>query len=61
MGLIHTNYIAMQYMTKEAGNNGGLIVNISSVTGIDCSQFSSPVYNASKHGVVAFTRSMGVS
>lgn len=61
MGVIHTNYIAMKYMTKEADHNGGLIVNISSVAGIDCSQFSTPVYNASKHGVVAFTRSMGVS
>lgn len=61
MGVIHTNYIAMKHMTKETGHNGGLIVNISSVAGIDCSQFSTPVYNASKHGVVAFTRSMGVS
>lgn len=52
----------MKYMTKETGgHNGGLIVNISSVAGIDCSQFSTPVYNATKHGVVAFTRSMGVS
>lgn len=61
MGVIHTNYTAMKHMTKEAGHNGGLIVNIASVCGIDCSQFSTPVYNASKHGVVAFTRSLGVS
>ncbi|XP_031633139.1 fat body protein 2-like [Contarinia nasturtii] len=59
LGVIHTNNIAMEYMTKEAGHNGGLIVNISSVAGIDCAQFSTPVYNATKHGVVAFTRSMG--
>lgn len=48
-------------MSKEDGHNGGLIVNIASVCGIDCSQFSTPAYNASKHGVVAFTRSLGVS
>lgn len=61
LGVIHTNNIALKYMSKETGHNGGLIVNISSVAGIDCTQFSTPVYNASKHGVVAFTRSMGVS
>lgn len=48
-------------MGKDKGGNGGLIVNISSVAGIDCSQFSTPTYNATKHGVVAFTRSLGVS
>lgn len=48
-------------MNLKAGGRGGLIVNVSSVAGIDCVQFSSPVYNATKHGVVAFTRSMGVS
>lgn len=48
-------------MSKADGHNGGLVVNISSVAGIDCIQFSTPVYNATKHGVVAFTQSMGVS
>lgn len=51
----------MKYMSTEGGHNGGLIVNISSVAGIDCSHFSMPVYTASKHGVVAFTHCMGVS
>lgn len=48
-------------MSRENGGNGGLIVNISSCVGIDCTQFSTPVYNATKHAVTAFTRSMGVS
>lgn len=64
LGVIHTNYAAMQYMRVGGGQSAGvnkLICNISSVAGIDCSQFSTPVYNASKHGVVAFTRSIGVS
>lgn len=59
--VIHTNYIAMDLMNQENGGRGGLIVNISSVSGVDCSQFSTPSYNATKHAVVAFTRSMGVS
>lgn len=61
MGVIHANYTAISYMNVKNGGRGGFIVNISSVTGIDCVQFSSPVYNATKHAVVAFTRSMGVS
>lgn len=48
-------------MNLKNGGRGGLIINVSSVAGIDCVQFSSPVYNATKHGVVAFTRTMGVS
>lgn len=48
-------------MGKDKGGKGGVIVNISSVAGIDCSQFSTPTYNATKHGVVAFSRSLGVS
>lgn len=58
---MHTNYIGLSYMSKSKGGNGGVIVNISSVAGIDCSQFSTPTYNATKHGVVAFSRSFGVS
>lgn len=61
LGLIHTNYIGLRYMGKDKGRSGGIIVNIASVAGIDCSQFSTPTYNATKHGVVAFSRSFGVS
>jgi len=59
LGLIHTNYIGLRYMGKDKGGNGGVIVNIASVAGIDCSQFSTPTYNATKHAVVAFSRSLG--
>ncbi|XP_037029482.1 alcohol dehydrogenase 1-like [Bradysia coprophila] len=59
LGLMHTNHIGLSYMSKCKGGSGGIIVNISSVAGIDCSQFSTPTYNATKHGVVAFTRSFG--
>lgn len=48
-------------MGKDKGGNGGLIVNIASVAGLDCSQFCTPTYNATKHAVVAFSRSLGVS
>lgn len=58
---MHTNYVAMDNMSQEYGGNGGYIINISSVAGIDCSQFSTPIYNATKHAVTAFTRTLGVS
>lgn len=61
MGLIHTNYIGLRYMGKDKGGNGGLIVNIASVCGVDVSQFCTPTYNATKHAVVAFSRTLGVS
>lgn len=53
--------MGLRYMGKDKGGNGGLIVNIASVCGIDCTQFSTPTYNATKHAVVAFSRSFGVS
>lgn len=61
VGIIHTNYVAIDHMSCENGASGGVIINIASCVGVDCTQFSTPVYNATKHAVTAFTRSMGVS
>lgn len=47
-------------MQKDSGGKGGVIVNISSVAGLhSLSQF--PVYSATKHAVVSFSRSFAVS
>ncbi|XP_066488942.1 15-hydroxyprostaglandin dehydrogenase [NAD(+)] isoform X2 [Tiliqua scincoides] len=47
-------------MKTENGGSGGVIVNISSLAGlIPVSQ--QPVYSASKHGVVGFTRSIAMT
>jgi len=47
-------------MGKDEGGNGGVVVNISSVVGLF--PFSGgPVYTATKHAVIGFTRSFGVS
>lgn len=46
-------------MNKEQGGKGGVIINISSVAGLD-PIFLLPVYSASKEAIVAFTRSFSV-
>lgn len=46
------------HMNKENGKQGGTIVNISSIMGIT-PYYALPVYNASKYGVVGFSKSLG--
>lgn len=47
-------------MQKETGGKGGVVVNMSSVVGLD-PLFLLPVYSASKEAIVAFTRAFSVS
>ena len=57
--LINITAAVMPYMDKNKCGRGGLIVNISSVTGLD----PSPVfcaYSAAKFGVLGFSRSLAV-
>lgn len=47
-------------MRRDCGGKGGVIVNISSIAGLRAvSQL--PVYSATKHAVVNFSRSFAVS
>ncbi|XP_077158564.1 15-hydroxyprostaglandin dehydrogenase [NAD(+)] isoform X2 [Paroedura picta] len=46
-------------MKTENGGNGGVIVNIASLAGLMPAPFQ-PVYCASKHGVIGFTRSLAI-
>lgn len=59
-GLINVSLVAMDVMSKSNGGNGGIMVNIASVAGLSASP-GTPVYNATKHGGIGFTRSMAVS
>lgn len=55
-GMMCGSYLALEYMRKDKGGNGGTIFNMSSGAGLGpCSYM--PAYSASKHGVVGFTRS----
>lgn len=46
-------------MSKEHGNKGGIVANMSSVVGLD-PMFLLPVYAATKAGIINFTRCLGV-
>ncbi|KAH8302697.1 hypothetical protein KR044_009668, partial [Drosophila immigrans] len=55
IGVINSCMTALRYMDKSKSGQGGMVVNISSVAGIEPTSLMS-VYSASKHGVTAFTR-----
>lgn len=57
MGVIRGTYLGLEQMSKLTGGRGGVIVNTASLAGIGPMP-SCPVYTATKHGVVGFTRAM---
>ncbi|XP_048364966.1 15-hydroxyprostaglandin dehydrogenase [NAD(+)] [Sphaerodactylus townsendi] len=57
ISVIRGTYIGLEYMKTENGGNGGAIVNVSSIAGLVPAPYQ-PVYCASKHGVIGFTRSI---
>ncbi|XP_053110763.1 15-hydroxyprostaglandin dehydrogenase [NAD(+)] isoform X2 [Hemicordylus capensis] len=60
ISMIRGTYIGLDYMKTENGGSGGVIVNISSLAGL-VPVAHQPVYCASKHGVVGFTRSIAMA
>lgn len=52
--------LAYKYMSKANGGKGGLLVNIASILGLQ-SMASIPVYVGTKHFVLGYSRSLGVS
>lgn len=57
-GLINTTLAFLPFMDKTINGRGGIVVNISSVYGLEPAP-AFAVYSAAKHGVVGFTRSLG--
>ncbi|XP_071663795.1 15-hydroxyprostaglandin dehydrogenase [NAD(+)] isoform X3 [Patagioenas fasciata] len=55
--VIRGTYLGLEYMGKGNGGDGGVIINISSLAGLMPAAFQ-PVYCATKHGVIGFTRSI---
>ncbi|XP_037324267.2 15-hydroxyprostaglandin dehydrogenase [NAD(+)] [Pungitius pungitius] len=60
MGVIRGTYLALEHMSKLSGGRGGVIVNMASMAGLGPLP-GCPVYTATKHGVVGFTRAMAVA
>ncbi|XP_061399478.1 alcohol dehydrogenase-like [Musca vetustissima] len=56
-GPMHCSAIAMDYMSKANGGNGGCIVNISSTVGLNPTDFCC-FYGATKSGVIHFTTAL---
>ncbi|XP_046752279.1 15-hydroxyprostaglandin dehydrogenase [NAD(+)]-like [Diprion similis] len=57
--VVRGTMLGFQYMGKDKGHKGGVIVNISSVAGLVTGP-SFPVYIATKHAVIGLTRSFGL-
>ncbi|XP_046565187.1 15-hydroxyprostaglandin dehydrogenase [NAD(+)]-like [Haliotis rubra] len=55
-GTIRGSNLAIKHMRKDEGGEGGVVVNVSSITGLE-PIFTVPAYTATKTGVVGFTRS----
>ncbi|XP_068456621.1 15-hydroxyprostaglandin dehydrogenase [NAD(+)]-like [Clinocottus analis] len=60
VAVIRVTYMALEHMNKLTGGRGGVIVNIASMAGLGPLP-GCPVYTATKHGVVGFTRTMAAS
>ncbi|XP_034406946.1 15-hydroxyprostaglandin dehydrogenase [NAD(+)]-like [Cyclopterus lumpus] len=60
MGVIRGSYTALEHMSKLSGGRGGVIINTASLAGLGPLP-SCPVYTATKHAVVGFTRAMAAA
>ncbi|XP_065919440.1 15-hydroxyprostaglandin dehydrogenase [NAD(+)]-like isoform X1 [Dysidea avara] len=55
--VIQGTYLGIEFMSKQNNAQGGLVVNISSYAGL-LPEPTTPVYSATKAGVIAFTESL---
>lgn len=54
--VVRGTLMGIQQMQKDSGGKGGVIVNVSSIAGLQAVP-QLPVYSAAKHAVVSFSRS----
>jgi len=57
--VVRGTLLGLQYMGKDKGGKGGVVVNIASILGL-APLAGSPVYVATKHAVIGLTRSFGL-
>jgi 15-hydroxyprostaglandin dehydrogenase (NAD) len=58
--VVRGTLLGFQYLGKDKGGKGGVVVNIASILGLS-PMAGCPVYVGTKHAVVGITRSFGVS
>lgn len=58
--MISTAMLAIQYMGKNTGGHGGILVNVSQHTDIS-NTAQLPVYTATKHAVIGLSQSLSVN
>ncbi|CAH1779444.1 unnamed protein product [Owenia fusiformis] len=56
--VVRGTYLGLDYMRKDKGGHGGVIINTASMAGL-IPMFTTPVYSATKHGVVGLSRAVG--
>ncbi|KAM9788565.1 15-hydroxyprostaglandin dehydrogenase [NAD(+)]-like [Neosynchiropus ocellatus] len=60
VGVVTATFQALEHMSKLKGGQGGHIINTASMAGLGPFP-SAPVYTATKHAVVGFTRAMAMA
>ncbi|KAB0792831.1 hypothetical protein PPYR_14790 [Photinus pyralis] len=58
IGVMHGTLLGMRHMSVAKGGRGGVVINLSSIYGID-HLFASPVYSATKAYVLGLGRAFG--
>lgn len=59
-GVIRGTLLALRFIGKDRGGRGGTVINMGSNVSLR-PYVSIPIYTATKHAIVGFTRAYGVS
>ncbi|XP_042230223.1 15-hydroxyprostaglandin dehydrogenase [NAD(+)]-like isoform X2 [Homarus americanus] len=57
-GCMRGTLLGLEKLGVNKGGEGGVVVNISSITGLKAAPFG-PIYGATKHAIVGLTRNLG--
>jgi len=58
IGTMQSSFFGLKKMSKEAGGEGGIVMNVASIAGLSPLPLG-PTYTATKHGIVGISRALG--